>query len=506
MTNLNKCKKAGIVLAFFGFLLNPLVAQIEHEGDWFSANTLSSVVKLSSALNFYEVEGLPDDYQYHTKGGKPDFGNAQIVNSWVELEHVGSGVIITNSGLIISNAHVTDAYRKPEIHALSGARVGPNGKPIKIVTVNPLPYLMFVGVAEKSRLENNDDAQKLKYAAFILEDDDDYDSYRRDRAVLQIAYHAYIGNEGLPKIGEKISNLDIPCAVLGNPFRTSFVDKKIRAIGFPGTGDPNRSARTSGELMGYENENVSKILHTSYISGGNSGGGLFHKDALIGINTWDKLENKSRPLATAQPVTYWYDMLIKTKWIYGDSIEFPEGLLLDWLADDPSSESYKNEVQVLLTFVSESNKNVPVTSGRLYAHRVDTDIANVFEYLEVAEELNKADAITYYLQYLTVDELVERTGLSRAYVEKFTSINDIKQLRSMLKPQHRAYFDEWANGTFYCKMVRLDDEDGRTAISVPKNSKLHLTYVSANGKSTTTFTLTAGDNYIQGPFTLSVKQ
>ena len=104
------------------------------------------------------------------------------------------------------------------------------------------------------------------------------------------------------------------------------------------------------------------------------------------------------------------------------------------------------------------------------------------------------------------DEDLKRLGKNRAYVEQFQSITNVNQLRDMLKPQHKAYFDEWKAESFYCKMVRLDDEDGRTTISVPKNSKLHLTYITEDGKSHKTFTLTAGEKYFQGPFTLSVKQ
>ena len=509
MINLNKCKKTGVILVFLGVLLNPLVAQIEHEGDWFSASTVSSVVKLGSVLQIYEVEGLPDNYTYRTKGGEPDFGNAKVISSRTVFENYGSGVIISESGLIISNAHVARAYIRPTIETLS------DSKSVKLVIVNPMPYLMFVGVSDKERVENGDDAQKLKYAAYVIDADENFDNNKRDRSVLQIVYSARLGNDGLPKIGEKLSNLKIPCAILGNPFRTSFVDKKVRAIGFPGIGDPNRSARTSGELLGYQDENCSVILHTSYIAGGNSGGGLFHKDNLIGINTWDitKNQNPGRPVAGAQPITYWFDMLSKAAWIYQDAIELPDGLLLDWIADDPSTEAYKDEVQVMLSFVSESNKNVPVTSGRLYAHRVDTDIADVFEYLAVADELDIAAEIIYYLKYFTVDDFVKkydedlkRLGINRAYVEQFQSITNVSQLRDMLKPQHKAYFDEWQADTFYCKSVRLDDEDGRTTISVPKNSRLHLTYITDDGKTSTTFTLTAGDKYFQGPFTLSVKQ
>ena len=200
MINLNKCKKTGVILVFLGVLLNPLVAQIEHEGDWFSASTVSSVVKLGSVLQIYEVEGLPDNYTYRTKGGEPDFGNAKVISSRTVFENYGSGVIISESGLIISNAHVARAYIRPTIETLS------DSKSVKLVIVNPMPYLMFVGVSDKERVENGDDAQKLKYAAYVIDADENFDNNKRDRSVLQIVYSARLGNDGLPKIGEKLSN------------------------------------------------------------------------------------------------------------------------------------------------------------------------------------------------------------------------------------------------------------------------------------------------------------
>lgn len=498
-------KKACMAAALTAVISVAASAETEHDGDWVSTNTLASVVKLSSVISTYEVEGLPDSYSYHTKDGKPDFGDASIVSHTMELVHVGSGVLVTNDGLIISNAHVTRAYSEPAIYALKGGRRGPKGKSIKRVIVNPLPSFMFVGVTEKERLEKGDDAQQLGYLARVLEDDRDYD-YTRDRAVLKIvATASQVVADSLPVIEEEISDLNIPCAVMGNPFKTSFIDRKVRAIGFPGTGDPNRSARTVGELLGYEDEHSSKILHTSYISGGNSGGGLFHKDKLIGINTWDNLKDSSRPVAIAQPLTYWYDILIKAQWVYS-GLSIPDSLFIDWLKDDPGTERYKNEVQALFSFVSESNKNIPVTHGRVFAHRTDTDIQDVLTYLTVEKQLDEAAMICYYLQFLSVDEIAQEFDFSKSYVENFVTVSDIKQLRGLMKSELRPYFDEWYDGTFYCKQVILDDPDGRTAVPVPKDAKVRITFLADDDETYTTFTLTTDAEYQQGPFTIAVSE
>lgn len=506
--NIPVTRKITLALFICTVLIVPCLAENEHEGDWFSAETLSSVVKLSSLLEIYDVEGLPDDYTFRTKGGEPDFGNAELVAYRPELVSVGTGVLVTKSGLILSNAHVTRAYAVPEITTIQGpqnrVKIGSDGKPVKRVIVNAHPQCMYVGVVDVKRLAKGDDSQKLAYLAYTLADDADYDDNIRDRAVLQIIARTHINEKGIPIVDEKLSDLEIPCATLGNPFRTSFVDRKVRAMGFPGTGDPNRSARTSGELLGYENEDSSVILHTSYISNGNSGGGLFHKDNLIGINTWDNRKNPSRPIAEAQPVTYWYDMFAKVAWLY-PSVNIPE-VYLDWLDDDPSTEAYKTEVQLLLKIVSTSNKNVPVTKGTVYAHRAGTKIADIFAYKNTVKDLRKAWTLAQFLQYYTVDEVVEETGCNRVLAERLHSITKKEQLRSLLKPQLQPIFDEWMSDAFYFTGARLEDEDGKIALSVPKEQTLQITYVAADGVTYTSYTVDVDDDYIQGPYTLSVKQ
>ena len=505
MTNLIKNIKRSVFLIVFSiFVFEPVFSQEEHEGDWFSLESLSSVVKLSSLLVTYDVEGLESDYKYRTKGGDPDFGDANVVSAEARLVHVGTGVVITKGGLIISNAHVTRAYIKPSIKKLQGDKVGPNGKPITRVTINPVDNVMFVGVPEMARLDKGDDSQKLKYVAYILTDDENFDT-NRDRAVLQIISACHLNDEGLPKTDGKVSDLNLPFAKFGNPFRTSFVDRKVRAMGFPGTGDPNRSARTAGELLGYESEEKSKLLHTSYISGGNSCGGLFHKDMLIGINTWDSLKNQSRPVAKAQPITYWFDILTKAKWLY-PTIVLPDGMKISWINDDPGKESYKDEVQVLLKFVLESNSNIPVTSGKVYVHREDTSINDVLKYLSVEKDLNNAWFIANLLQYYTIEDVAKELDLSEIYVKTFQSITDRKQLKDLIPDKLYPYFDEWYNGTFFCKCVEINDEDGKTAVSVPKNSKTNITYVSEDGKNAKTFTCTSNSYYLLGSYTLPVSQ
>lgn len=504
----NTFKSLVFTLILFIIPLNSF-AQGSREGDWFSTDTLSSVVKLSSLLCVYDLEGLPDNYTFRTKNGKPDFGDATVVSEQSVLEHVGSGVVVTKQGMILSNAHVTRAYKIPEIFSIQNSEgrymTGPHGKIIKRVIWNPVSDYMFVGVSDKDRLERGKDAQQLQYIAYILADDADYDKQIRDRAVLQVVTTAHLNSDGLPVADDDVdfSSLSMSYSTLGNPFETSYSDRKVRAIGFPGSGDPNRSARTSGELMGYESEKRSVILHTSYISNGNSGGGLFYKDNLIGINTWDNRSNSSRPVAMAQPITYWDDMFAKILWLY-PNVEIPD-VYVSWIADDPSNEDYKDMAQIMFEVVEEANQNNPVTKGTLYVHKGGTTIDEILEYKDVAESLNNAYVLMRYLDYYTVDEVVEETGCNRSLAEALKNLTSLSQLKDILNDNIKKYFDVWYSGEFYYTQTKLDQDNGKAILAIPKDSNVEVTYLAENESDYRNWTLKVDSDYLQGPFKLSVK-
>lgn len=478
------------------------------DGDWFSKDTLSSVVKLNSIVNYYDVEGLPENYTFKLKGGKPDFGSANVISQDSSFTHVGSGVVVTKRGLVLSNAHVTRAYYYPAIARITysdgSPRMGPNGKPLFRVRWNPLPTCMFVGVSEKGRLEKNDDSQRLMYVACVLTDDPCYNTYR-DRAILQVFATAHLNEDGIPVADQDVdSSLNMSWAALGNPFGTSYSDKKVRAIGFPGVGDPNRSARTSGELLGYQNERRSVLLHTCYISGGNSGGGLFYKNELVGINTWDYLRDPSRPVAEAQPISYWIDLFSKVSWLY-PKVELPDASL-QWISDDPSTDPYKDLAQIGFEVVEPSNQNVPVTKGRLYVHKKGTTMQEVFAYKELSEKFWEAIDLYRKLNEEPVDAVVKKTGCDHGFAAALSTLPNEKAIRNIIKDSIKPYFDSWWNDEFFFVETSLDSDNGKAMVSVPKGKDVQVTYMSEDGKSWVTYDLSVDNTFLQGPYSIPAKR
>ena len=494
---------AGIILSI---LISFAYSQSDVSGDWISTKTLSSVVKLSSYLAYYVVDGLPDNYTFHMKGDNPDFGDAVIVSLDADVVGVGTGVVVTEDGLIMSNAHVTRAYLTPEIGVVKGAggvpKIGASGKPLKYVLYNVTPEYMFVGMTAKEELDAGNDMQKLAYLARILDDDEDYGRRHRDRALLKIVNSLSLEN-GNFRVGEYIANtVKIPFSELANPFKTALLDKKVRAVGFPGSGDPNRSSRTSGELMGYESEMFSVLLHTSWISNGNSGGGLFYKDNLIGINTWDNRSTAARPVGKAQPITYWADMFAKYNNLYSyKKVPFD----YEWIGDDPSKDSYKNEAYVSFFAVKESNKDVPVTSGKIYVCRSDVSVGNARNYVIASDVFFDGYNLLNLLGTYTVEEVLENTSYPADMVRAFSKLDKIEDMKSLLSEPTKPYFDAWLKGEFYSRVVTVDCDVGSATIPVPRNSKVSVFYIDDSDNLKAAYDLKVGNGFVAGPYTLAIE-
>ena len=484
----------------------PLFTQNKKDTDYISEETVASVVKLSSVLKVYTVDGLSDNYHYKSINGEPDFGNAKVLSTEEVFVDVGTGVIVTAKGLILTNAHVFGAYAEPEIYVkknpAGNVMTGKSGQPIKQVLVNQYPAHMFVGVCEVENLKNNNDYQKLAYIAEKIIWDHDYKDYYRDRAVLQIVNKCELGDSGLPVIGEKCLNaINIPFAKLANPFEHGYLDTRVRAVGFPGVGDPNRASKTSGELLGYEDDNHSNILHTSWISNGNSGGGLFYKDNLIGINTWDNHSNASRPVAIAQPNTYWNEFFAYTKYIF-PSVELPD-FSYDWVDTDPGKEKYKNEVFVSLQLVHKENDEKVCRRGRLAVFNESFTRDSLEKYIQYSKDFETSWKIIKMLWEKNIDEVLEEVEIDKAFAYDLKNVTCDSDLRALLTPEYVPYYDLWCGSDFTYDIYTINIS-GKTVISVPKNSNIKMIYLDEDDNESAIYTLKVNDNKEQGPFIIKI--
>ena len=259
-----------LLLLIFGFS-----SYSQNTSDWVSADTIASVVKLGRLVDRYVVEGLPSNYTYTTNRGRPDFGKARVLQHFQYFAHIGSGVVLTPDGWMISNAHVADETPVVENVIDTGGDLGAKGKTYTIIEVPVMPGFMFVSVLNKDDLAQNKRNLTLQYAARIMYSDPDFNNMIRDRAVLKIEKRASLNAKtGLPQTdGDIPSSVKFSFVSLSDPFHGSILENWVRSIGYPGTGDPAFPAITKGENIGFQSVDNSDIIHTCYISGGNSGGG-----------------------------------------------------------------------------------------------------------------------------------------------------------------------------------------------------------------------------------------
>ena len=436
MNVFNRKKNVVLLCLIFVFSLLPLVA-----------DNASKVVKLSRFVEYYDVEGLSDDYVYRSKGGLPDFGSAKIINRELYSVGVGTGVVVTKTGLILTNAHVTNAYSVPQIMEIKDSEgkilLGSDKRSLKRIVVNLTPSYLFIAMQNSEQNET-----KICYAAKVLYEDPYFNDGMKDRAILSITNLASEDSEKLPVVGKAVNpaDLNLNFAEFENPFLLFPVGKKenleksartISMAGFYDVGDSNGAVEINGEFIDYQNDENLKIFHSCWIPGGISGGGIFYDDLLVAINTWDYSENFSRPMSIAQPIAWFFEPLLKIS--YTSGIQIPN-LPLDWLDDDFSC---KDNAIVKFILRKGSNNAIPVTDGKIVAFLSDISISDVQNYKKVSVQLDTAWEIVRLLGFYSVEEVSEKSGKSMKYVERLKNVATTEDLRRLINEPSQKYFKYW---------------------------------------------------------------
>lgn len=475
--------------------------------DWVSDATIASVVQLGRVYRNFLVEGMPDDHIVTLKNGKPDFGDGKAVGVKIVYRSVGSGVFVSPDGWIFSNAHVADDKIPGSIRIRSlmddegNEAKGDSGLPLKAVAVPLHRGFMWVTVTNEENVRNNIRQSNLSFLAKTAFIDHDYSHLDRDRAVLKIVAHARTNpSNGLPEAGETYqSDRRLPISKLGNPFDVPIREPEVRSLGYPGIGPKQFPSLTKGEYLGPLSDKRAQIAHTAFIAGGNSGGGLFYKDALIGINTWSSRDpGTGRHLAIAQPNTYWGYPVVACKLWYG-ARELPV-IQREWVEKDPSRDPYKKIIYVGLNVRSKSDDSTPVRNATLVAFRREIAPRDAVGYLKLRNKVQKYSAVTQMKNRdFDTAKICKILDLPTNTVERWARL-PLKEFLDGLPDAERKYVDALASDGFFAEDFRID-KDGQTVMSVPPGREYAL-IVFSKGYRKEKFSYRAGNEQVQGPMTL----
>ncbi|MBN1698499.1 MAG: trypsin-like peptidase domain-containing protein [Spirochaetales bacterium] len=495
-------KKTGKTLALIiALLITATLQAAAQDANEVSPRTVASVVRLGKLMDLYVVKGMPANFQPTVEYGIPNFGGGKTVQPpkryfW----DLGSGVIVTKNGWLFTNAHVADDWTANSV--IVQPFKDNTGATYDQVLIPAEPGYMWVTVATEDDVKNFRRRVTLKYLCQTMYYDSDYNNYDRDRAICKIIAHAQMNpSTELPEVTAEWTATDtVPVSSLGNPFYLPELTPKVWAIGFPGSGSQTFHSITEGNFANYDSDERSYILHHAFISGGNSGGGLYYKNNLIGINTWDRSDPHGRHLSIAQPVTYYAEAAAYVYLWYNvkDLPDIPK----EWIDADPSNDPYKNEVYIGFNVRSQANQNVAVKSGYLIAYKADISVDTAFNYINFKD----------YMQYYYLVRYLANQGYTAEVIAPYLQM-DLKEVRAMINMNEqellnsldqasRGFLDVMKSGKFYASYWNID-QFGQVLAAVSPQTKLKV-YVTSNGYKDQVFDYNSTAALIQGPFDLKM--
>lgn len=521
---INRFLISGFILLLTTAFITPVFAQ-ERDTNWVSAETVASVVAIGKIFNVYVVKGMPDGHEVTVNFGVPDFGGGIVINKINYFTNIGSGVIVSEDGWIFTNWHVTDdsisVYDKDQY---GQPFVDGSGNPIKQVLIPAHPGYVWISSTTPEEAKAGKHFS-LRYLAEVVVTNSyispgKYWGY--DMAICKIIKYAEKTGDEMPREKGVISaDEKIVYSGIDNPFLIDRINEPgVASIGFPGIGPQEMQSITRGDFIGYESSNESILNHSCRIAGGNSGGGFYYKDKLIGINTWST-QDRGNTTSKAQPVTYFINPIAYCRLMIGEkenpAIANLPDIEPDWVMQDPSDKDpYKNQVYLGLELVSASNENRKLDYSYLYFYKdgINVQQADEFIWFNLYYIIWDWSRILYNQYYITDDAAITEILLGIQYIQMFgldpnELYSFVQDVRPLNEDQFRNTYIDYADyidiikrNEFFAELYNADDF-GRIMVPTQPNKKYKFTVIYS-GFQQQEFEYMTNNNLIQGPFMVQV--
>ncbi len=487
-----------LLLSFHGFAY--------QQSYWVSDQTIASVVQLGKVYDVYLISGMPDNHSVTLEYGVPDFGNGEIVEMKREFRNVGSGVIVTIDGWLVTNAHVVDDWTSNSIIVQDTQDV--LGNKLKLVAIPANPGYIWITAAREEDISGNVRRMKLLYLAKTYYIDWDYWRYDRDRAVCKIVAHAEFNRKtNLPEQSGGIRQEEtFPYSKMADPFDIPIRDATISSMGFPSLGPQTFTTISKGEFIGFETAERSHLMHTAYISGGNSGGGIFFRDRLIGINTWDRVDELGRHMSVAQPVTYWAEAFAKVKLWYG-TYNLPS-IPRKWITSDPSTDPYKRvacvgfNLRSMAEDRSLTEAQTALENSTLVVYKKDINLHEALDYISFMEYVKHYLAVREFITHgYDLVSIAYSLNMDMSSVRTFAGMTE-EQLQSTLNETGKRHFQTLKSNQFLAAYW-MADRDGQVVALLPVSTDLQVT-VLCDGYVLKTISFSTSSEMAQGPIEIEL--
>ncbi len=350
----------------------------------------------------------------------------------------GSGTVITEDGLILTNYHV--------------ASFDPSYEYDEANNVLSVYYPASEELAVYELADN--DLRKppvLRYKAVRIGYNEE-----RDLAVLKITTDVQTSR---PPQGE------FAYVALGNPYDIAF-NGKLTILGYPGKGGTGiipLEGPFNGFYQGNDAAKNGSLTTVAAIAPGNSGGAALFRNRLVGVPTLGDNE-RGAFYGYLFPVTWAVRPLVEAKVFHGAKI--PD-LDLKWLESEFNPDRSQHSTFVAGRLAS-AQSNVALAEAVVILHRADRSLQQIQDLAEEFNALAQVQAIqNYFQQGTSVEDIAAQLQTEPQIIQSIlrrgldTFSSDVQRM---------------LNGEFFFNAATAD-ANGFYIVDVPRNQALTMTVV-----------------------------